>query len=192
MIRFLVVACLFWSVPCGLHAAGDHLGEANKIVAQVAFQSPSGTTVTDAAGIHYTVNGWTFANEPKVYPAQYWGQFPLYFAGSTMKFIVSLTNTAAVGEKRFKVRIQAFNNVLGQDGSTGQQIAPPQEWSVSDLGPGETRTLEASIFLPLDPNLPSGLDLTKIRISHLNEGANADAALIKEEIAVWCPPPDKK
>ncbi|HAT72672.1 MAG TPA: hypothetical protein DCS63_07635 [Elusimicrobia bacterium] len=192
MIRFLAVACLFWTVPSGLYAAGGHTGEAGKIVAKVTFQNPAGTTFTDAAGIRYTINSWTFASEPKVYPAQYWGKFPLYFVGTAMKFTVSLTNTAAAGEKRFKVRVQALNNVLGTDGTAGREIAPPQEWTVSDLKPGETRNLEAAIFIAPDPNLPSGLDITKIRISHLNEGANDDAALIKEEIAVWCPPPDKK
>jgi hypothetical protein len=192
MLRNSLAALLFMAVPSGVFAAGNHNCEAGKIMASVAFTNPAGTTYTDASGIRYTLNGWTFAGEPKVYPQAYWGQYPLYFVGTSMTFMVNLTNMAPMGQKSFKIRVQALNNVLETNGSLGMQIAPPQEWIVSDLKPGETRNLPGSIFIPFNPNMPSGLDITKIRISHVNEGANDDAALIKEEIAVWCPPPANK
>ena len=192
MIRLITATCLITAAHGTALAAGTHSGEAPKITASVAFKNPAGVTVTDAAGIRYTMNGWTFDSESKVYPQKYWGSFPLYFVGTTMKFTVTVVNTAPSGEKKFKVRVQALNNVLETSGAAGFQLAPPQEWLIQDLRPGETRQFEGSVFIKPDPNLPSGLDLTRIRISHINEGANVDAALIKEEVAVWCPPPAKE
>jgi hypothetical protein len=138
------------------------------------------------------MNGSVFNSEPKVYPSQYWGTFPLYFVGTSMNFLIALTNTAAKGNKSFKVRIEAVHRVLEASGALGAQLAPPQTWTVESLAPGETKTLPGSAFIPYDPNLPSGLDITKVRILHLNEGANSDAGLIKESVAVWCPPPVNK
>lgn len=167
--------------------AGRHAGEAGKIQAHVSFLNPSGHTTADSSGITYRVGGWSF-HENKVYPPAYWGTYPLYFMGHTMRFSVALTNTATQGKKSFKVRIQAINRVLETNGALGMVIAPAQDWTVDSLRPGETRTLQGSIHIPLNRNLPSGLDVTKIRILHLNQGSNPDAGLIKEVIAVWCPP----
>lgn len=168
-------------------AAGAHVGERDKIQAQVSFLSPSGQTTTDASGITYRSGGWSY-HESKVYPSRYWGTFPLYFVGQTMSFSVTLSNTAPQGNKPFKVRVEVLNNVLETTGAPGMQLAPPQEWLVQDLRPGQSQTRQFSIYLAPNPALPSGLDVTKVRILHLNEGADADAGLIKEEIAVWCPP----
>ncbi|HAM35671.1 MAG TPA: hypothetical protein DEB40_07875 [Elusimicrobia bacterium] len=192
MKRFLALLCVSALAPAFVAAAGLHNGEAAKITAQVSFLSPAGETFTDASGIRYTMNGWTFSSEPKVYPAQYWGRFPLYFTGSTMNFSVTLSNTAAKGNKSFKVRVEAVHNVLETSGAPGMTLAPTQTWVVESLAPGESKTLQGSAYIPDNPNLPSGLDLTKIRILHLNEGANPDAGLIKEQLAVWCPPPANK
>ena len=184
---FLCRAWILVVVPTTAMGAGRHVGEAGKIQAQVAFLSPSGQTTTDATGITYRVGGWSF-HENKVYVPAYWGTFPLYFMGQTMRFAVTLKNTSAKGKKSFKVRIQALNRVLETSGALGMEIAPPQEWIVDALRPGESVTRQFSIFIAPNPNLPSGLDVTKIRILHLNQGSNSNAGLIKEEIAVWCPP----
>lgn len=167
---------------------GNHAGEADKIQARVEFLDPKGQTTTDAGGIHYNVNGFVFS-EPKVYPSWTYGvSYPLYFIGYTMNFKVHLTNLTSQGNKRFKVRVRALNHALETDGSLGVEIVPSQEWVVESLAPGETRTVSGSVSIPDRPDIPSGLDVTKIRISHLNEGSNEDAGLIKEELALWCPP----
>lgn len=177
----------FW--VSSAYGAGQHSGEVDKIRAVVNFLTPSGQTTTDASGITYRAPAYNFQSfEPKVYPPAYWGTYPLYFVGQTMNFTVTLTNTAASGNKKFKVRVQALNNVLEISGSVGRPLGSPQEWTVEDLRPGESRTLNGSVYIAPDPTLPSGLDLTKIRISHLNEGNNQDAGLILEDFAVWCPP----
>lgn len=189
-IGFIGVAVLCGGLSASYaRAAGEHLGEADNIQAQVTFLGNAGLTTTDAAGTTYRVAAWNWSTfEPKIYPSNYWGTFPLYFIGTTMSFNVTLTNTATQGNKSFKVRVRASNNVLETSGLLGMQIAAPQEWVVDSLRPGETRVLPGSIFIAYDPNLPSGLDITKVQIFHLNEGSNQDAALIKEALAVWCPP----
>lgn len=189
MKMLMVWTCLASWLPISAQAAGVHQGEAGKIQAQVTFVGPAGETVTDASGTRYTMNGSVFDQEPKIYPAKYWGTFPLYFVGTSMNFLVTLTNTAVLGNKSFKVRIEAVHRVLETSGAWGAQLAPPQTWTVESLAPGETKTLPGSAFIAYDPKLPSGLDITNIRILHLNSGADGDAGLIKEAAAVWCPPP---
>ncbi|MBI4054578.1 MAG: hypothetical protein HY402_00435 [Elusimicrobia bacterium] len=171
-----------------LLGAGRHAGEADKIQAEVTFLNPSGQTTTDSSGITYRVGSWSF-HENKVYPSQFWGTFPLYFMGQTMHFQLTLSNTTPLGQKPFRIKIQALHHVLNTDGSLGQQLALPSEWTIEGmLRPGETTSRSFPVFIPIDPNLPSGLDVTKVRIFHLNQGQNSEAGLIKEVSAVWCPP----
>ncbi|MBI4052392.1 MAG: hypothetical protein HY400_07790, partial [Elusimicrobia bacterium] len=147
------------------HAAGQHAGEADKIQAQVNFHDQAGYTTTDASGIYYHF-GSNLLSEPKIYPSWTYGiEYPLYFVGSTMRFSVTLTNTSTQGNKSFKIRIQALNHAMETDGALGMELAPPQEWIVESLKPGETKTLEGSVYIAPNPDLPSGLDVTKIRIS---------------------------
>src|SRR3989338_253448 len=130
------------------YGTGRHIGEADKIRAEVAFLNPYGQTTTDASGITYRspIYNWT-ASEPKVYPPAYWGTYPLYFMGQTMNFTVTLTNTAQQGNKAFKVRVQALHNVLQTNGSAGRPLGSPQEWVVEALMPGESRTLNGSVYI---------------------------------------------
>lgn len=172
--------------PLSVRAAGMHQGEEPKIQASVEFLENAGHTVTDHRGTTYIVGWWSFF-EPKIYIEKYRGVFPLYFVGQNMRFKVRLSNTAEKGSKPFNVRIEAFNNVLETDGSLGQEIGPMQSWTVKDLRPGQTVTKELSVYIDPRDDLPSGLDMTKVRIRHENQGA-ADAGLIKESLAVWCPP----
>lgn len=104
-----------------------------------------------------------------------------------MSFTVTLTNRTAQGNKSFKVRVRALNQVLETNGSPGTELAPAQEWAVDSLGPGESRTLSGSVYIAPDPNIPSGLDLTRVRVYHLNNGS-PEAGFIREDAAVWCPP----
>ncbi|MBI4668162.1 MAG: hypothetical protein HY747_03075 [Elusimicrobia bacterium] len=187
-MKNILLSVLVFSGITNIWAAGSHSGEAGKIETSVSFLDSSGYTTTDARGTHYNFYGMTF-DEPKVYPSWTYGKnYPLYFIGNTMNFTVTMRNAASKGAKPFKIKVKALNNVLETDGSPGMSLAAPQEWIVEDLRPGESRVLSGSVYIAPDPNLPSGLDITKIRISHLNEGGNEDAGLIKEEIAVWCPP----
>ena len=171
-----------------LLAEGLHTGERDKLDVRVEFLDQRGFTTTDISGITYHVYGWEF-HEAKIYPPSTYGkEYPLYFMGETMRFKVLLTNTAEKGSKSFKIRVNAVNYVMETTGFGGQVLAPAQDWIVPALGPGETQILQGEIRIPNDPTLPSGLDLTKVRIYHLNNGENTGAAFIMEETATWCPP----
>lgn len=188
-IRILSLAALpfFAALAAGSAlAAGLHAGEADRISAEVSFLNPAGQTTAGPQGVTYNVGSWSLT-EAKVYPPEFYGTHPLYFFGTTMRFNVVLINRTSRGQKSLKVRVEALSHVLETSGLPGQSLAAPQEWVVESLGPGEMRTLRGEVAL-FDPNVPSGLDITRIRVSHLNEGAEG-AALIKEVRAVWCPPP---
>jgi len=168
-------------------AAWAGAGEADKLDVHVEFLAPAGFTTTDPTGIHYHFYGMVFS-EPKIYPTWTFGRdYPLYFMGDTMRFRVHLTNIAPRGQKSFKVRVAAHSHVMETSGFAGRLLAAPGEWVIESLAPGERKTVEGEVYIPLDPTLPSGLDVTKVRVFHLNSGREG-AALIKEETAVWCPP----
>lgn len=187
MRSLLAAACVLLLLPiASVSAAGHHEGEADKISATVTFAAPALWTTTNATGIYYAFSWGVTAFEPKVYLPEHWGTFPGYFLNQTMRFTVTLTNTAAKGAKPFTIRVQALSNVLETDGSLGQAIGGGQEWIVAKLLPGETRTVSGAVDL-VGP-LPSGLDITRIRIAHLNQGADPDAGLITVKSALWCPP----
>jgi len=175
-------------VPRTLRAEGLHIGEADKLSISVEFLNPLGYTTTDETGIQYHYYGMVIS-EPKIYPPSTYGkQYPLYFVGGTMKFRVTLKNIAEKGAKPFKIRVNAVNYVMETTGYAGMIIAPGQDWVVQELRPGETKVVEGSIYIPYNPDMPSGLDVTKVRVFHLNNGADSNAAFIKEETATWCPP----
>lgn len=182
----LLFLALGLSFPQSAFAAGAHKGEESKVQAVVTFNHPLGSTTTNASGTFYDFGGYQIF-EPKVYPSEYFGTFPLYFVDDFMHYSIAVSNTAPKGGKKFKLKITAVHRVLQTDGSLGMQVSPTQEFIVDDLRPGETRMINASAFIPMQDGLESGLDMTTIRIQHLNNGAD-DAALIKECTAVWCPP----
>ncbi|MBA2482707.1 MAG: hypothetical protein H0V44_18745 [Planctomycetes bacterium] len=165
--------------------AGAHSGEAVRISTTVEFLAPSGWTTTDATGTRYVFRRTTF--EPKIYAPEFWGTFPGYYYGSTMRFTVTIANTAPKGSKPLTVAIDAISNVLEVDGTFGQQLGTTQEWIIEGLAPGQSRTLSGSVAIVGD-HIPSGLDITSVRIRHLNHGRNSDAGLISTARAIWCPP----
>ena len=186
-MRFFLAAALAW-VPGFLSAASEHLGEVPKFEAQITFLDPKGFTTTDEQGVHYHFWGYQF-DEPKVYPDWTFGQeYPLYFVGTNMNFSVTVKNLSSRGDKKFKIRVEALNNAMEADGSLGAILAPAQEWTIESLDPGDSQTVQGLVYLAPDPNLSNGLNVTKIRVLRINEELNNESELIKEEIAVWCPP----
>ncbi|MEK7382548.1 MAG: hypothetical protein AAB262_04600 [Elusimicrobiota bacterium] len=184
----LLLLGLFLCWPIVARAAGRHNGEADKIRATIIFINPYGQTTADGSGTTYNIPqwNWRYYDSSLIYAPQCRGTVPLYIVGLPMSFDVTLTNLAPHGDKPFKIRVQALSNVLETSCSAGQSLGS-QEFLVEDLRPGETRTLHYSLNIN-DPNLPSGLDVTKIRILHLNQGNNEDAGVILESSAYWCPP----
>lgn len=192
MGKMLVVTAFIISTGIGnmafLSAQGNHFGEEQDLHISVEYLGSSGYTTTDYKGIHYHFYGMVF-DELKIYPSWTYGQkYPLYFMGQDMNFRVTIKNIKEKGAKPFKIRVHAANFTMNTDGFAERIIAPPSQWIVESLRPGESKVIEGSINIPIDPTLPSGLDFTAIRVFHMNNGHDQNAGFIKEFRSVWCPP----
>jgi len=166
---------------------GNHVGEVRQLEVSVSFYGQYGETVTDENGTFYNVFGYTFF-EPKIYPPQYWGVFPLYFFEAPTGIRVSVKNVGPRRITNLRVRTEAF--CLLTDGATGVQLAPTREADM-DVEVGETKTVDASITPSYVEGADSGLDRLIVKILHPNEGGgpgNSDPALIMIKEAVFCPP----
>lgn len=168
--------------------AGKHKGEAKQMDADVVFAGSSGVTVTDAKGITYNFWGLSL-HEDKVYPAKYWGSFPLYFFGAPVTAAVTVSNNGPRESLKVRVTTQAYS--LNTDGSNGVRLAPDGVQEVV-LAKGETRTLDMSFTPQFVPGADSGLDRVVLLVQHVNEGGNgagnAYPALILSKEAILCPP----
>jgi hypothetical protein len=187
LIRVLVFPVLF-SVPAiAVQPAG---GTINTTVVAL---NPAGYSTADALGITYNYGGGS-TSEPKIYAPEYWGVFPLFLPGTTMTFRVTVANNTDQGKKPFRLKVHAVSNVLKEaidGGGIGQQIGAPQTWTIIDLRPGESWTIDGSVYVPSDGSIPSGLDLTRVIVSQLNDaGTDEDPKGFEEvEGCAWCPPP---
>jgi hypothetical protein len=184
-LLFLVAASLTFALPKAA-AAGAHTGEADDLSTSIEFLSPALWTTVSAQGTAFG-DGST-PNPAFIYPPAFYGRFPGYYIGQTMQFRVTISNTADHGNKTFKLTVRAASNAVELDGSDGVAIGAPQEWSITDLGPGQTQVLTGSVSIT-GANIPVGLDITRISILHPNQGGDPTAGLIKVQTGVWCPPP---
>lgn len=174
-------------VPNSFAKAGKHTGEQKMLDVDITFEDSKGTTVTNADGIFYHYYGIT-AYENKVYPPQYWGEYPLYFFGGKTGVTVKVTNNGPRAKAKVRITTEAY--VLRTDGTSGVEIAAPQVIDV-EVARGETKTIDASFVGEATPGAESGLDRFIVKVSHVNEGGgkgNMDPALIMAKEGVFCPP----
>jgi hypothetical protein len=163
----------------------DGTGEAAKLDVSIQFLAPQLTTIVSDQGTDFV---GVFFDHSLTYPPSLYGSYPGYFIGTTMRFQVTITNTTTNGNKTFKLTVRAASNAINSpDGSDGVAIGTPQEWSVTDLGPGQTQVITGQVDLT-GSDIPIGLDVTRISVFHPNDGAPT-AGLIKVQTGVWCPPP---
>jgi hypothetical protein len=101
VFAFLFTSLLFSTASA---ASLDH----GRLSTKVVFLKPAGSTVTNEFGIFYSTGG----SQAKIYAPEYWGTFPLYFAGTTMHFTLTVTNNVAQGNKPYNLRFRAISNVL--------------------------------------------------------------------------------
>ncbi len=166
---------------------GKHTGEQNMLDVDIQFLGSSGTTITDADGIHYHFYGLV-THEGKVYPSKYWGTYALYFFGTETGVTVKVTNKGP--RAKAKVRVQTEAYVLRTDGSNGATLAKPRVIDV-EVARGETKIIDASFTGEYTPGMESGLDRFLVKVSHMNEGGgkgNPEPALIMVKEGVFCPP----
>lgn len=178
VLALLGAAAISW-------AAGKHTGEVKQLDVQVEFHSSFGTTVADAQGTHYHIGNFV-SHEDKVYASSIWGEYPLYFFGSTVGVKVKVTNSGPRAKAKLRIRSEA--HYLRIDGSNGKELAPGKEIEV-EVAKGETKEIDASFLVPWTEDAESGLDVLTVKVLHANEGeAAGDPALIMAKRAVFCPP----
>ncbi len=167
---------------------GKHIGEQKMLDVQIEFLEPFGKTVTNSQGTFYYYYNWLIGIEDKVYPPQYWGEFPLYFFGLPTKVLVKITNLGP--RAKTKVAIKTESYVLKTDGSNGTTLKQPETIEV-EISKGETKLIDASFTTEWTQEADSGLDRFIVKVLHINEGGgpgNLEPALIMQKEGVFCPP----
>ena len=171
---------------------GEHTGEARNFEYWIEYLDFKGITTADATGIYFKPFNWFWSYLPTILPEQYFNDYPLYFAGNTLKFRVHITNTS----KRIYRNLQVLTaqELLNTAGEAGTPFPSPyiQEWFVEKIGAGEEIVLEGSMLIP---NLQtSGIDQTHLQIIHLNsEGGTPNTEnggriiLDDPQAGLWCP-----
>ena len=174
-------------LPVNPDRSGEHIGERNQLDMSFGFSGSYGDTITDESGTYYCYYGQVYY-EPKVYPPEYWGVFPLYFFDTQVGMNVTVAN---LGPRRTEnLRVETECRVLRTDGSSGTQLSPPQHYDF-ELDRDESVTIDTS-FSPVstvDLEADSGLDRVLVKLLHPNLGKDAkDPALIMSKEGVICPP----
>lgn len=169
------------------YKVGNHDGEVAQLEVNATFSGSFGETVTDNMGTTYNVWGFSFY-EPKVYPPEYWGVFPLYFYDTDVGVTISVKNTDPRHVAKLRVRTECY--VIKTDGSSGVSISPAQETTDFEIEVGETKTINSTFTAEYVEGAESGLDRLIIKLLHPNEGGGStyDPALILLKEAVFCPP----
>lgn len=166
-------------------------GVARMLDVDIQFMDAFGKTITNEQGIFYHIwwDGREYVfYEQKIYPSEYWGEYPLYFFGSQVGVRVTVRNNGPANRAKLLIKTEA--QVLRTDGSAGVALAPTKTSEVL-LARGETKTLDASFVAEYNPQAESGLDTFTVKVLHQNEGGgpgNQDPALIMVKRGVFCPP----
>ncbi len=167
---------------------GKNIGEQKMLDVEIEFLEPFGKTVTNSNGTFYYYYSWLIGVEDKVYPPQYWGEFPLYFFGLPTKVLVKVTNLGP--RAKTKVAIKTESYVLRTDGSNGAVLKQPETIEV-EIAKGETKLIDASFITEWTPDADSGLDRFVVKVLHVNEGGgpgNPEPAVIMQKEGIYCPP----
>lgn len=162
-------------------------GVARMLDVEIQFTDAFGKTVTNEQGIFYHIWGYVF-HENKIYPSEYWGEYPLYFFGSPVGVRVTVKNNGPANRAKLAIKTEA--QVLRTDGSAGVALVPAKTYEVV-LARGESRTIDASFVAEYTPQAESGLDTFTVKVLHQNEGGgagNQEPALIMVKRGVFCPP----
>ncbi len=183
----LAVSVSLIPVSQALSKQGKHIGEQKMLDVVIEFSNSFGKTVTNADGVFYHFSGYV-SRENKVYPSQYWGEFPLYFFGTKTGITVTITNKGP--QAKAKLRIKTESYVLNTDGSSGIALMEPKVIDL-EIPRGETKTIDASFVVEYIPGADSGLDRFLVKVLHMNKGGgkgNMEPALIMSKEGIFCPP----
>ena len=173
---------------------GKHIGDADPISWTIEYYDEWGRTIVDASGGHFYHDrccGGVRTDDPSwIYPPQYYGQYDMYYIGTTMKYRITLKNT---GMRSYEnVRLIAIQEYLTNDGTWGEWISPDaaKDWYIAELAPGKSMVFEGELYIP--DGAHGGLDQTHIQLQHwdpLKTNTAAGAVILDDaQAAIWCPP----
>ncbi|MEK7474771.1 MAG: FlgD immunoglobulin-like domain containing protein [Candidatus Coatesbacteria bacterium] len=175
------------------HLNGKHIGDADPLVWTIEYYDEWGRTVVDAAGGHFYHDrccGGVVTHDPSwVYPAKYYGQYKMYYIGTTMRYRITLTNP---GNRSYtNLRIVAIQEYLTNDGTWGEWISPDaaKDWYITELRSGQTVVFEGDLYIPYGAH--GGLDQTHLQVQHFdpNNPTGGGAVILDDaQAAIWCPP----
>ena len=176
------------------HLMGNHIGDADPLSWTIEYYDEWGRTVVDASGGHFYHDrccGGVRTDDPSwVYPERYYGQYKMYYIGTTMKYRITLTNTGLRSYEN--LRVVAIQEYLTNDGTWGEWISPDaaKDWYVAELRPGQTMVFEGDLYIP--DGAHGGLDQTHLQVQHWDAGngqTGPGAVIIDDaQAAIWCPP----
>ena len=185
MILFLCFSVML--LPRSVAGEGNHYGERQMLDVDIQFSGASGTTITNASGIFYHYWGRVI-KENKVYPPEYWGEYPLYFFGARVPITVTVRNSGPRAKAKIRVKTECY--CLLTDGSNGVALMTPLVID-AEVGKGETKTIDSSFVCGYVAGAESGLDRFTVKVLHMNSGGgtgNEEPALIMSREGVFCPP----
>jgi hypothetical protein len=87
--------------------------------AQILFLNPTGSTIADAFGLTYEVNGQSYPDPTFVYAEKLWGTYPLYLPGQTAEIAVNIANSR---DSAVELTIRSAAYWLNTDGSSGADV----------------------------------------------------------------------
>ncbi|MEK7766971.1 MAG: hypothetical protein AAB368_12110, partial [bacterium] len=128
------------------HLQGKHIGDAEPLSWTIEYLDSWGRTVVDAAGGHFfhdrCCGGFRTDDPSWIYPSLYYGTFPMYYIGTTMRYRLTITNN---GPRAYKnLRVVAIQEYLNPDGGAGERLGPgaARDWFLSGLDAGKSVVLE--------------------------------------------------
>jgi hypothetical protein len=176
------------------HLQGKHVGDGEPITWKIEYFDEWGRTFVDATGGHFyhdrCCGGFRTDDPGWVYPSSIWGQYPMYYIGTTMRYRITLTNNSP--RSYVNIRVVAIQEYLTNDGTWGEWISPEaaKDWYVRELRGYQTMVFEGSLYIPWGAH--GGLDQTHLQVQHWDKGAGkpgAGSVIIDDaQAAIWCPP----
>jgi hypothetical protein len=176
------------------HLQGKHVGDGEPLNWSIDYYDQWGRTVADANGLTYyhdRLGGDIQFDYSKVMPQQYWGVYPMYYLGTTMRYTVTVSNESP--DRTYQhLRVVAIQEYFTEDETWGERMGPDaaKDWYVPQLGPGESVVLEGSMWI--SENMRAGIDQTHIQVQHWNPGSGqpgpGSVIIDDAKAALWCPP----
>ncbi|GAF78455.1 unnamed protein product, partial [marine sediment metagenome] len=114
---------------------------------EILFANTMGYIITGSHGATYMVTGYPPQTDPtKVYPEEYWGEYPLYLPGSMALAGMMVTYNGPAEQIDMGFVTEVY--VLQLDGSNGELINGPNTFDFT-INKGETKIIPEGFRIPL-------------------------------------------